>query len=323
MAKENSEQREMIQEESPLSAELDAELENMDEDSGIDLSEALPVEDALSAKLDAEFEADADAQEEVEVEETPKEVSEAEEAAEVLKETETAEPEKKSAEDGKVDAITALRAANRAKDQAIEALRESIAAAKAVEPVKKTPIEAPIEAPIERHAREAGYENSSDPDFSPSYTMLKEQMDFEKQQETQTVNEKAASDANQRFKDSCADAYKEMTVEKMGEGLDIGTIYDMGKDLLRKGDETNIYEAGTGQALYDECLAAIQRSGTQAQKDLLALRLKAQNEKTNTSDKTTEKKPVVKKPPKADKVTPTNERVGSETNHILTDFCFN
>lgn len=312
MAKENSEQREMIQEESPLSAELDAELENMDEDSEIDLSEALPVEDDLSAKLDAEFEADAETEE---TEETTKEVSEADEAAEVLKETETTEPEKKSAEDGKVDAITALRAANRAKDQAIEALRDSIAAAKVVEPVKKTP----VEAPIERHAREAGYENSSDPDFSPSYTMMKEQTDFEKQQETQAATEKVTSDANLSFQESCTAAYKDMTVEKMGEGLDIGTIYDMGKDLLRKGDETNVYEVGTGQALYDECLAAIQRAGTKDQKELLALRLKAQNEKTNTSGEPKEKV-VAKAKPKVEKVTPTAERVGSETNHLLTNF---
>lgn len=313
MAKENSEQREMIQEESPLSAELDAELEKMDEDSEIDLSEALPVEDDLSAKLDKEFEADAETEE---TDEATEEVSEADEAAEILKETETTEPEKKSAEDGKVDAITALRATIRAKDEAIDALRDNIAAAKVVEPVKKEP----VEAPIERHARDAGYENSRDPDFTPSYKMMKEQMDFEKTQDAQAASEKATSDANLNFQDSCTAAYKEMTVEKMGEGLDIGTIYDMGKDLLRKGDETNIYEVGTGQALYDECLAAIQRSGTKDQKDLLALRLKAQNEKTNTSEKPKEPKAPAK--PK-DKVTPTAERVGGEINHLLTDFVSN
>ncbi len=309
MAKENSEQREMVQEEDPLSAELDAELEALGEDEELNLTDALPTESDLSTKMDEMFEEESE-------EESP-EQTEADEAAEILKETEAIEPEKKSAEDGKVDAITALRAANRAKDQAIEALQDTIAAAKVVEPVKKEP----VEAPIERHARDAGYENSSDPDFSPSYNQMREQMVFEKQQETQTATEQAASDANKSFADSCTDAYKEMTAEKMGEGLDIGTIYDMGKDLLRKGDETNVYEVGTGQALYDECLAAIQRSGTKDQKELLALRLKTQNEKTPVSDKDTKKVVTAKiADPKPDEVTPTTERVGSGMSQALTDF---
>lgn len=289
MAKENSEQREMIQEESPLSAELDGDLEAADEGSEPDLSGTINLEPALSTELDKDFEKEEpepeakEAEGTDEVEKEPEaETSESQLAAEVLKETEPTE------EDGKVRAITALRASGRNKDEAIESLTRQLAAATTPkqEPVKTVP----VESPIERYAKEQGVEDLNDPDFTPPWSVTRQQMDFEKQRDSQAQQAQTAKTKQDGFLQSCTDAGNDMTVEKMGVGLDFGSIWDMGQKLLRPGDEVNILAAGTGQAVYDECVAAIQQRGTAEQKELLASRLKAQNENTAT----TPKKEVVK-----------------------------
>lgn len=318
MTEENSEQREVIQEESPLSAELDAEIEALGDDEELNFDDKLPTDDNLSAKLDKEFEEDE--VEEVETEEPP-EKSEAELAAEIIKESEP-KPKKKTKEEGLIDAITAQRASSREKDKAIASLTEQLATATKpkVEPVKKIP----EVSPIELYAKKEGFESVDDPDFSPSYSEIKKQQRWERAQDAKTVTEQTAADAGNALQASCTAAFKEMTVEKMGEGLDLGTIYDMGNKYLRPGDEMNVRTGGTGQVLYDECFAAIQRSGTQAEKKLLALQIKAQNEKTTASEEPKPKDPKEPKPkpkPKTDESKPA-ERFGDERNNRLTDFVF-
>lgn len=262
MANENEQE---VVEESALSAELDADSEAGKFDDTSDNSEAQPAD---AAESEAKTEEQAEEKTEEQTEAQTEDGSVAEAAAEVLEETK---------DDETVPLKTYLDDKRKLKEE-VANLKGQIQATQtmATQQPKKAVVK--TKSPVEIEAESLGI----DPDEVQMTGKLWREQDAWKAEE---AAKSQATTTQQNFQDSVRQAAVTMTADKMGDGLDYQTIVALGGNLLRAGDDANVRASNDpGQALYDESLAAIQRSGTKEQKASIQLLLKAQITKTTPAE---------------------------------------
>jgi hypothetical protein len=180
----------------------------------------------------------------------------------VSEEGKLSEEEEKSAEKPKVDPKDAVIGDFRRQLRDAELKIANLEGRIQVQPVVNRE-ERQILSPLEKAAEEQGVDVD---DVEMTGKLYKEQKAFEKAQD-----EKAA---NQTFEQKIAEAERkitaEMSAEKMGEGLDLVTVTQMGTKYLTPGDRYDIalitHQHGPEAALketYKRCGRAILNSGTQ------------------------------------------------------------